>query len=109
MSMFRFHWESTGLFESEATIIWDITKDQSPGIYRIVYYLDHKELGGTIIAADGTSQVFTVAEPGFNKPIETKLEKYLRKYSKIGRQHENDVLKGKGRNYFNSLVSKKQG
>ena len=119
------------MFESEATIIWDIPKTQPSGTYKISYFLDHKELGGTIVPANGTSKPFTVTagakvnteaeviplnsvpmkqlQPNFGKPEETKMEKYLRKISKINRQNENDVLKGKGRNPIEEYFGKNQG
>lgn len=122
------------MFESEATIIWNIPATQPSGTYRISYFLDHKELGGTIVAANGTSRPFTVNGKGYKDSLEAvvktliqpdldtklqpltdkqkqlKMAKYLQKMNRANRVNENDVLKGKGRNnLFDSLWNKQQG
>ncbi|XP_052762808.1 neutral ceramidase B-like [Mya arenaria] len=56
----QFHWESAAFFESVVTIYWDIPSYQKPGMYRVSYFCDHKELGGGIQSAQGTSSTFKV-------------------------------------------------
>jgi len=42
------------------TIFWDIPANQTPGSYRITYYCDHRELGGQVKSAQGSSKTFKV-------------------------------------------------
>ncbi|KAH3872488.1 hypothetical protein DPMN_035704 [Dreissena polymorpha] len=102
----RFEWESKGLFESEVTVTWDIPLNQAPGNYAILYYCDHKELGGNINLAEGTTQSFKVVNSD-KKFATSKMDQYQKKLERKEQllKNQNEILKGKKGNL--NILSKR--
>ncbi|OTF72498.1 hypothetical protein BLA29_005063, partial [Euroglyphus maynei] len=59
---FTWHRDSGLLGTSDATIEWDIPAHTKPGLYRIKYFGDHKNIIGTIQEFEGASREFKVVE-----------------------------------------------
>ncbi len=57
-----YNWRRTSevLGTSEVEIVWETEDWAEPGVYRIRYYGDRKNLGGKIDAFEGSSSVFTL-------------------------------------------------
>lgn len=56
----RFNYAHDGLTGSVITITWDIPPEATPGVYRITYSGDAKDLSGTLTPFTGASRTFTV-------------------------------------------------
>ncbi|MGZ4559685.1 MAG: neutral/alkaline non-lysosomal ceramidase C-terminal domain-containing protein [Mycobacteriaceae bacterium] len=56
----RFNYAHDGLTGSVITITWDIPPEATPGVYRITYSGDAKDLVGTLTPFTGASRTFTV-------------------------------------------------
>ena len=65
-TMFIWNRDSVLLGTSDATVLWDIPLDTKPGLYRIRYFGDHKNIIGKIQEFEGASREFKVNElPSF--------------------------------------------
>ena len=94
--IYRFEWHSTSLLfgESQVTITWDIPLVQEIGTYRIQYFGNWKEIGGSITSFTGKSSQFKVT---------SRKSYYKKKYQKLTLKEKlknamamnNDILESK--------------